>query len=219
MAPSRPTICATCGEEVRFGTRATGPRHWHEAKRWLHREEVDHVAVLGQPVTPEQWAEIQHRLEERAAEHRTKRSTAEEYDDPDDDEGSDVIEPIELRRINLPQKGRLLVGTPDGEVIVAQVPGGARTIINLAAKIGWSVTRLTFARGPYIGAKGTSLGVSDSVVLHVQGVQVDGSVLMGVACWRDGKSDGAYRIKDRTLIDHPGAKALIAWMKENPCGS
>jgi hypothetical protein len=109
----------------------------------------------------------------------------------------------------------VLVGCPDGTVAVAAVPGGARIFINLAAKVGWAITRLTYARGPYLGAKGKSLGVSDSVVLHLRGPVVDGAPLQAVGSWRDGKSDFAYQVH-RSTRTRVGARALTEWMKENP---
>jgi hypothetical protein len=75
------------------------------------------------------------------------------------------------------------------------VPGGVRTITNLLAKRGWELRRLTHARGPYIGAKGEALSISDTIVLGAVGPRsLDGKVLRAVASWRDGKFDFAYAL-------------------------
>lgn len=226
-------ICSRCGEEVRWGWRPGTTSPAPPAGFWMHRDpSVDHMPIFGQRVTAEDFEEIeQQRHLTRYTEDDEPYTTAEydfrrmskrkrdqlEADAPDDDEeGHDDIEPVEVRTINLPNKGRVFIGCSDGTVAVAQVPGGVRTILNLAAKIGWEVERLTYARGPYLGANGKSLGVSDSVVLLVRGPIVDGTPLLGVASWRDAKSDWAWRVHNKTTTS-VGAKALIAWMKENPC--
>ena len=192
--------------------------------------------MLGQPITAEMAArtEVQRHTpwalpdgtmtttaehDARKIKDATKRKAALDALAPGDEEdGSDDIEPIEVLSTPIPQKGRLFIGCADGSVALAATPGGARTVLNLANRIGWEVVRLTYARGPYIGSSGKSLGVSDSVVLLVRCVKVDGTVIAGVASWRDGKSDLAWKMEDKT-VTAVGAKALIAWMKENPCGA
>lgn len=218
--------CSTCGEEVRYGVRGNSP------PRWLHREEKDHKPTFGRLFTEADKAEVERQIHlTRYLEDGTPYTTAEfdrkrmskkkrdaldaEEADPEE-EGHDELEPIEVHRTDMPHKGVLSVETPTGPREVP-VPGGVRTIINLAEKIGWEVTRLTYARGPYLGASGKSLGVSDSVVLHVRGVTLDGRQLHGVGSWRDGKSDTAYQIENKT-ITKTGANDLKAWMKENPSG-
>lgn len=220
--------CSTCGEEVRYGYRDGVLAYWH-------RLEVDHVPIFGYVMTPEDHAEVERQRHLiRYLEDGTPYSTAEyearkikdtekraaalaELHDDEDGDGHDEIEPIEVRSIALPLKGRVFVGCPDGSVAVAAVPGGVRTVLNLAARVGWTVERLTYSRGPYLGSSGKSLGVSDTVVLVVRGPDVDGVPRRGVASWRDAKSDWAWRMENKQ-IERIGAKALIAWMKEVPSG-
>lgn len=230
--------CSVCGEEVRWGWR-------HGREAYWHRSDVDHAPIFGQQVTPEMFAEIERQMDlprEREIPcdppfpliYRIETYTAREYDeerfmrnkkyreareaqaDPDDEEEGHELEPIEVYSTPMPHKGSLLVETPYGTREV-KVPGGVRTILNLAAKQGWEVTRLTYSRGPYVGASGKSLGVSDLIVLHVRGPVVDGDRLTGVASWRDGKSDSVWLVEKKTLTKI-GAKALIARMKEAPSG-
>lgn len=228
--PSTGTIatCSRCGQEVRLGWR-------NGVKDWLHREDADHHAILGHMLLQsavDEWERRRHEVQytedgkpytlvewERKRMSKKKRDelSAAELDESDDEEeGSDVFEPIEVHRIDLPRSGRLLVGCPDGTVAVAAVPGGARIIINLAKKQGWDVTRLTYSRGPYMGAGGKSLGISDRVVLHVRGPVVDGNRLWGIASWRDGKSDSVWMVDETNQLRHSAAKQLTAWMKETP---
>lgn len=219
--------CSRCGEEVRRGWR-------HEREGYWHREDVDHEPVFGHIMTPEDWAEIERQrhlvrydddgnpyttaeYEARKIKNKAARAEALAELAGDDEEEVPLLEPVEVHTINLPHKGRVFVGCPDGTVAVAAVPGGARTMLNLAKKQGWTVERLTYARGPYLGANGSSLGVSDSVVLLLRGPIVDESPILGIASWRDGKSDWAYRVENGNAT-RVGAKALIARMKEAPCG-
>lgn len=227
--------CSRCGQEVRRGYR-------DGRLAWWHREAVDHEPVFGNASYDKAEVERQRHLPreryvkvnpegfpllfeietytaaevELKAMSKAARDRAAEEDE--DAEPEHPLEPIEVRCTPLNLKGETVVTDVDGRERVTVTPGGARTLINLATKLGWDVVRLTYARGPYIGAKGGSLGVSDSVVLVVRGPVLDGSNVYGVASWRDGKSQWAWRVVDRK-IDAVGARALSAWMKEvPPCG-
>lgn len=102
------------------------------------------------------------------------------------------------------------------------VPGGVRTITNLLAKQGWELRRLTHARGPYVGAKGDVLSISDTIVLGAREAPrcerggLDRPPRIAVASWRDGKFDFAYVgvIRDGTFVT-TGANntAMKAWIK------
>lgn len=129
------------------------------------------------------------------------------------------LEPIEVRCTPLNLKGPTVVYAVDGRERTTQIPGGARTFVNLAAKLDWEVVRMTYSRGPYLGARGGSLGVSDLVTMIVRGPKVDGAIepVYGVASWRDAKSQWAWRVENRTP-EAVGARALAAWMKEVPRG-
>lgn len=202
-----PLTCAFCGEEVRWGWR-------HGRLAWLHREDVDHDVKFGNYLKPGEWDEITARLAE-GLKFRTKRTN--DGQEEAREETSHELEPIEVRSVPMPHKGRMFVGCSDGSVAVATVPGGTRTLLNLAAKQGWEVLRLTYSRGPYLGALGGSLGVSDSVLCILGGPVVDGGRLWAVASWRDGEADWAMQITKghSTLV---GMKALTTWIKEAPRG-
>jgi hypothetical protein len=68
----------------------------------------------------------------------------------------------------------------------SRVSTGARRIIKPAVEAGWTV-RITYARGPYLGAKGESLRVVDSIM--VRGRRAGDHF---VACWIDGSFEVAY---------------------------
>jgi hypothetical protein len=98
------------------------------------------------------------------------------------------------------------------------VPGGVRTVVNLIAKSGWELRRLTHARGPYVGAKGDVLSTSDTIVLGAR--EVDGD-RCAVASWRDGKFDFSYLgiIKPGVVVvEHGPANAteMKSWIKGVP---
>jgi len=223
----RPETCRRCEQEVRWGWRGG-------ADGWWHREVADHPPLFGQTVTAEMLVEIERQNHvARCLGAGTSSTTAEfdfkrmkkaardaaeaERENPEEEETHE-LEPIEVYSTDLPLKGRVFVGCSDGSVAVAAVPGGARTIINLAHKVGWEVWRLTYARGPWVGANGGSLGVSDNVILIVKGPPaLDGTPRLGVGSWRDGKSKWAWRIENNHTY-RVGANELKAWMKEATSG-
>lgn len=233
--------CSRCGEEVRWGWRHGRQSYWHredvdhepvfgyimsdedwaaieaEMDRPRVRTVTKSKTVKGEKITWDEEQEYTTRelsLEtyRKSAKYRAAEALEAE-DDEEEDEGHE-LEPIEVHRTPMPHKGVLRVDTPDGPREVP-VPGGTRTLLNLAEKQGWEVIDLTYSRGPYLGASGKSLGVSDYVVLRLRGPVVDGSPILGIASWRDGKSDWAYRVENKTM-SRVGARALSAWMKENP---
>lgn len=158
----------------------------------------------------------EHDLARYEKDKKYKQAQAAEAALNDEEEEGHEPEPIEVYATPMPLKGALRVETPHGFREVP-VPGGVRTIINRATELGWEIQRLTYARGPYLGANGKSLGVSDTVVLRVRGPVVDGHHVYGLGSWRDGKSDWAWAVQNKT-ISSVGARALVAWMKEHPNG-
>lgn len=185
--------CSGCGQEVRWGTR-DGQTTWH------HREAVDHDAVLGHRVTIES-----------ADRARALRASLEAGKAP---AASDDEEPT----IEVDDADRIACHAVEVDDLPAR--SGMRQIANLVLKTdGWELRRLTAARGPYMGAKGLPLSISDTVVLGAQTRQVDGSYVIAVASWRDGKFDFAMTgiVEGNRLIgtDRVSSVNLKAWIKEH----
>lgn len=210
--------CSVCDQEVRWGWRDGREAYWH-------REAADHEPVFGRIFTAEDKARVDAELDrvrtrvndkgevqEYTARTLSKTKKARDEAEEDDDTGSDVLEPIEVHCTDMPHKGVFEIGGRE-----VAVPGGVRTVLNLAAKQDWDVERLTYSRGPYLGANGKSLGVSDCVVLRLRGPVVDGAQLRGVASWRDGKADWAWRLDGRTTTRLENMTALKNLIKEAPC--
>lgn len=125
-----------------------------------------------------------------------------------------VVEPVEVWCMPTDITGkRIFVGFTDGPPAINQIPGGAKTIVKMAK--GWTVKRATYARGPYLGANGDSLGVSDTFALIVEG-WVDGSLRQAVASWRDGKFDWSWTIVDHRLHERANSKSLRSFVKGEP---
>lgn len=195
---ARAETCSRCGEEIRFGIREP-----ISTPRWLHREEVDHTVLHGQPYTLEMQAEterqrhlprfregkdgeiIQYTTAEWEEARYTKAKRAElaaaRADEDDEDE---VVEPL-----------------PEPEVRARPIDisefaprSGIRQIYNLIEKTqGWQIVNLHYARGPRMGAKGQCLGISDSVVLRAkQDKALDGTMRVAVASWIDGAFNIAW---------------------------
>lgn len=230
--------CSLCGQEVRWGWREDREAYWH-------RDAADHQPVFGRIFTAEDKAEVERQLDLVRERHvptetgfpllfEVETYTAREYEEQrymrnkkyrerqeaerdeteeDEEAGSDLLEPVEVQSTDMPHKGVLEVGGRE-----VPVPGGVRTVLNLAAKQGWAVEKLTYSRGPYLGANGKSLGVSDCVVLRLRGPVVDGAQLRAVASWRDGKADRAWRLDGRTTPRLENMTALKTLIKEAPCG-
>lgn len=183
--------CSRCGEEVRYGKRGltTG---------WLHRVDPDHVAILGHIQTPEEAAEIVRQDREVIRfDDDGKPYTTAEFDilrDKDVDRRRRRLAELHGEDIDAP------VVIPEPEVPCHPVTAddfpprsGTRQIFNLVSKQGWELVSATHCRGPYLGADGTVLSISDSAVVRARGpARIDGSVPFAVASWRDGKFDFAY---------------------------
>jgi hypothetical protein len=194
--------CAVCGQEVRWGWRDGVLAYWH-------RETVDHTPKFGRLMQPGEWEQMMAAVAE-GQRFRNKKNDLES--EATEIQEARPLEPIEVRSTSMPHKGSLSLDTPDGPREVP-VPGGVRTLLNLAERLGdWEVLRLTYARGPYLGANGSSLGVSDSITLMMRST-LDSKPVYAVASWRDGKSDWAWKVIDKHAY-RVGAKALNAWMKE-----
>lgn len=195
--------CSTCGEEIRFGIRNPTPQ-WPGA-RWLHRTEVDHQPTHGRVLTPERWTQILANKDAAVAARKGKKDepAVEEEEDPWVDE--EVPEP-EVR-------------TTPVEVTDLPSRSGMRQVANLVLKTkGWELRRLTRARGPYMGARGQVLSISDSLVLGAVGEEVDGKRPFAVASWRDGKFDSAYvgtHGGGRFVSEGVNATDLKNWIKRD----
>jgi hypothetical protein len=241
----KPLTCARCGQEVRHGTRNGHSVMWlhredadHHAVlgRPYSREDVAAwEAELDRPRTRvvvrrkkinatkdlaahhAEWCEIEEyttRAVDLEKYRKSEKFREAEERDVDELEEEGALEPIEVYSTPCPTKGVLTVETPSGPRPVA-VPGGARTVILAAEQAGWEILKFTYARGPYLGAKGGSLGVADTHRLLLRGPSVDGEPRLAVAWWRNAKSDAVWRIENNTMTPI-GAKALISWMKESP---
>lgn len=206
--------CSRCGQEVRYGTR-------HGVTGWLHREDVDHIAILGQIFTPEMAAEVerQRNVVVRHFDDGTSYTTA-EYDIEKD-------RVVDRRRARLAElRGEALqteheippVEIPCHPLEVEDLPprSGMRQVANLLLKTdGWELRRLTHARGPYIGQSGECLSISDTIVIGGR-CKVDDGTRIAVASWRDGKFDHAFigtirgGTLDPRLVD---ATTMKDWIK------
>jgi hypothetical protein len=204
---TRPQTCSRCGQEVRYGRR-------DDVTGWLHRDpDADHMPLFGGPLwTPELQEKIESSLAEMAARGKSdkKKDAPEPEDEPD--VWAEVPEPYVTAK----------PVTPDDFT----ANSGIRQIYNLAtgqnkkAKVtGWEVVSLTLAIGPYVGARGQVLSISDSVKMVLGGPEVDNGRRVAVASWRDGAFDFAYIgiLKGRTVTTQPAnSNALKAWIKEIP---
>ena len=188
-APSSASLqCSRCGEEVRWGTR-DGVLAYH------HREAHEHAPVFGHLLSTEQFEEAV-----ATALARSKKSEAEEAAEA-------PLEPVEVRMTPISEKGVTIV---EGREI--EPPGGVRVFANLAPKVGWTIRRLTYSRGPYLSSTGKSLGVSDCILMILAGPPLDGVTRWVVGWWRDGKSTSVWTIEDG-VVTIAGAKAAKEWMK------
>ncbi len=215
----RPETCSVCGQEVRFGARQPS-----DNPSWLHREPVDHQTILGQRFTPAaQFSAEMEYLHREFIDADGKPYTAALYDIRKDKD-------VERRKRRLAeyhgQDPDYVEPLPPIEIHATPVEpdtfaprSGLRQVVNLVEKTpGWERYRLTHARGPYLGANGESLGVSDTIVLGArEDVGLDGSRRFAVASWRDGKFDHAYIgvLKDGRLdpLDRADATTMKNWIK------
>lgn len=234
---SQPTICARCGEEVRYGYR-------DGVRGWLHRDAADHLPGFGRLWTPEDSARQEAELDRLRVR-------------PVGEEGEDVqkIDFYTTRRVGLKgeaAKAYDALHEPEAKALPPVevrchpvepgdplVPSGARQIAELVSGVtrmtpagkssksrkhppmapGWELRRLTHARGPYVGSSGEALSVSDTIVLGARGPEVDGRRRIAVASWRDGAFDFAYTgivagaVATTTAAN---SNALKAWIKDTP---
>lgn len=202
---TRPQTCAKCGQEVRYGKREgiTG---------WLHREETDHLPLFGGPLhTPERQAVIEASLAEMAARAKPDKKK----DAPEPEEEPEVWDEIpEPERRAYP-------------ITVADLPprSGMLQIANLILgknkdKVkDWELVNITRSKGPYVGARGQVLSISESTLIRARGPMVDNGRRVAVASWRDGEFDFAYTgiLKDRVVTTQPAnSMGLKAWIKDSP---
>jgi len=221
--------CSRCGQEVRWGWRDGREGYWH-------REAVDHVPIFGHIQTEDERAEIERQLDlprekfiptktgwpllfdivpytTREADQAKMSKAARERAEEEDGGHVDVeLPPMEIERHTV---------TADD----FDPRSGIRRVFKVLTQAGWEITRFTASRGPYLGAKGNMLSVSDRVVLHGRGPTIlDGSLdechAVAVASWRDGGFDGGFG----SLVNHTtknatleplNATELATWIKEN----
>jgi hypothetical protein len=207
---------------------------------YLHREEVDHRAVLGHTLTADGEAAIRKALDEPRVRVVTRSKKVDGEQVSWEEEEAYTTRELDLTRYRKSKKFRdaeALQDAPeddeDDEPIAPLPPveipshpidadsfaprSGIKQVINLVAKTdGWERHRLTHSRGPYVGSKGECLSISDFVVLGARQVLLDGTVRVAVASWRDGKFDFAYIgiIKDHRLNPHRvDATSMKNWIK------
>lgn len=183
--------CARCGQEVRWGTR-DGVLKYH------HRERVDHEPAFGN---------IHARAVLPEAEVETEK----------------VIPPIEVHAHEVdpsefaPQSGiRQIANLVTGTTRVMPNGKSSKSLKHPPMAPGWELVNLTHSRGPYMGSRGDALSISDCHVLRARAHQVDGSVKIAVASWRDGDFEFAYigTIKDGRLApERVSSDAMKQWIK------
>lgn len=199
-------ICSTCGEEVRYGVRDPSPQ-W-PGPRWLHRTDVDHAVTFGVALTPERWQEVEQRKAAQAlASSGGKKKAVSEADF--EEEVEDIIGPVII---------------PDPELLGTLVEAdffpprsGIRQILNLITKTpGWEGWAWR-SRGPYLGANGSVLSISDYILIRARGEEVDGVRPFAVASWRDGSFDGPAwigRLKGGIFSTYPAnSTEMKNWIK------
>lgn len=135
----------------------------------------------------------------------------------------EVVEVVEIpqpevRAIKMdPSLKRVFLATSDGGLADCTLPGGCRTVLNALGRQNWTLRSLKYARGPYKGASGSVLSISNMVLLKARGpVQLDGTSRFVVASWRDTKFDHGYTgVVERGVIrpTPANAKELSAWIK------
>jgi hypothetical protein len=200
---TRPQTCSRCGEEVRYGRR-------DGILGWLHRDPaVDHMPLFGGPLwSPDLQVRLEASLAEMAARGSTDKKKKQESEEPAEEKQKwdEVPEPYvtaqPVRPEDFPPRS------------------GIRQIYSLVEKTdGWEVVNFTLAIGPYVGARGEVLSISDSVKMVMRGPGVDSGTRVAVASWRDGEFDSAYTgiLKGKVVWTEPAnSTALKAWIKEIP---
>lgn len=178
-----PTVCSVCGQEVRLG--------WRDGiKSWLHREPVEHLTILGHRYTQAAHDALELELDkprERFVPTKTgfpllfeiETYTTREHTIAKmakaAREAAELEEEIETAPIPAPE-----VRSTPIEIGDPRLPGGAKTIINLARKNGWTAWA-TYARGPRVhSTTGALLEISDNVLVRLR---LDGSERRAVGYW------------------------------------
>lgn len=196
----KPEVCThdDCGQEVRWGYR-------DGRQAWWHRDDVGHEPIFGRRMTAADKAEVERQLDlprERAKPTKTgfpllyeiETYTARGYlldrmkkaaRDRLLEEGLDEDEIAALQQVDIPDPEVRKIPIERND---PRCPQGARNLMNAAARAGWEVRRLTYSRGPWLGANGNVLSISDIVACGV----VDSDQTVAVACWRDGKVVSAW---------------------------
>jgi len=168
------SLCTRCDQEVRYGYRDGQPG-------WWHREAVDHSARHGVPGPT--------REESQAARAEWEAANLSPTT-PNDDEKEPLATTPEVHAMPVDTVGRRrFVCFPDGSVADAQLPGGARTVINAARKTGWEISA-SYARGAWLHS---ATWTPTAIVNHVQ-VRLRRGTQRAVATWRT-KPDGTYEFK------------------------
>jgi len=207
---TRPQTCGRCGLEVRFGVRPSPLRNPADDSKpyWMHRDpadDADHTVIFGEPWTPELQEQIDAALAEMAARGKAD-DTKKRQEEEEEAEEPDVWDSVPAPEV------------PAHDVAITDFPprSGIRQIYNLVGRTaGWEVRSLTASRGPFVGARGTVLSISDAVLMRMSGPVVDEGHQVAVAFWRDGDFKFAWlgHIRAGTVHTQPansnGLKAFI----------
>ena len=192
-----PQTCSRCGEEVRYGVRA-------DVKGWLHREEKDHLPLLGELWTPDLQKGIDYALAEMASRGKADKAKAAEPEEDEKESWDEIPEP------EVPPR--------DFDPADMRPRSGLLQMYNLLDKTpGWEVKRLRFYRGPYLGARGQVLSIDDQHRLSGLGPVVDNGRRFVVGSWRNMEFDYGYLgvIRgDKVYPDFGNSTALKAFIKE-----
>lgn len=165
---------------------------------YLHRDPADHQPVFGnmhaRAILPEAEAEPEETI-------------------PPVEIPVHEVDPAEFT----PQSGiRQIANLVNGTTRVMPNGKSSKSLKHPPMAPGWELVNLTHSRGPYMGSKGNVLSVSDCHVLRARARQVDGSVKIAVASWRDGDFEFAYigTIKDGRLTpERVSSDAMKQWIK------
>lgn len=185
--------CSRCDQEVRWGWRDGREAYWH-------REPADHAPIFGRIMTAEEIEEVRRQREEVVRyDDEGRPYTSAEWEIMRDKEIERRDRRLALLRGEDPDAPPEPLPAPEvpvHDVTPDDFPprSGIRQIYNLVERTdGWEIYRFTACRGPYLGTGGKVLSTSDSVVLGARGpLQVDGSMRLAVASWRDGAFDFAH---------------------------
>lgn len=223
--------CSRCGEEVRWGTRGS-------ITGYLHRLDADHVPIFGTPWSPELVAALEEQARlprtmedgtvyttlefdiierDKDPERRRRRLALARGEDPDAPPAP--LPPVEVPKHDLDVKSfaatsgiAQLHNLASG--VTRVTPDGKSTKVKKHPPMapGWEVRRFTGARGPYLGADGSVLSISDTVVLGARGPDQK----IAVAAWRDGQFDTGYVgviIDGAVRVEAANSTEVKQWLK------